>query len=817
MKKHLIFLQIIIFCLSESVSYSQQEGWAELNLGHNLTANNQYAVGGTCLIFAENSSATVYAFSIISGKWSSRTIPTSPGWDEAISGGNTAMIYNDSLAVFYSAISDSFVLLRFEGQIMTLGKKCVGGKENYCYLVTDTKIYVFDAVDSQIRSLSYTRVGTDSPGGGIYDYGDYFCMSIWNTDPQAHTLVAYSSITKTITEFIYGSAYSSWTSLEFLDHGFVLRPTAGAPYLCGGYSAYTGTFVTKLSDNLPITGILPAYDPASVDSKLCYLFTFRGELNVEGIATMYLWAYNTLSGSFDEFSYNFHYNNSHLVPDFYATGGQGALHTVYDKDNGDKVNLIAYNALTRTFSQHNFNITYDYRNNYYIGGHIIAITSKDKLVFYDFLNNTVSIHQSDWPSGQFPNVNSIKAGDDYGVITYIDPADQGTTIISFNGTSGLTGYPDFIPQSYFTVAFAGVNYAFLPQFNFTEPGNNLIYSKVNDGWIRKQIPAGVTYGYKNTYCFHRNNNTKTTVIFDSKSGTETIISAYPSTLISKDSMFAMYGSDQKMYGYSSFNNSIVSYPLNFYSNTLSERIIFYYNPASSTDINHLLYDASLCKFVPLSVNELTHGSGLHIAAGLKTALRVCNKGYLFAYSPNAVGSGEVPFVGALATPDHGEIPLAVQFNAQVTGGNAPVSFKWDFGDGSTSILPNPIHSFSLPGTYTVKVTVTDADGDTGSDFLQIIAKELSTGTEEHNIFSPGVYPVPAKDNLVVLVPEAFFNGSTVNIRIMDFYGKYVSPGKDYEITGNSIPLNIAHLPDGLYILQMTDHRIIYNLKIIKKR
>jgi hypothetical protein len=36
--------------------FPQQEGWSILNLGHNITSQNKFAVGGTCLIFAENSS-----------------------------------------------------------------------------------------------------------------------------------------------------------------------------------------------------------------------------------------------------------------------------------------------------------------------------------------------------------------------------------------------------------------------------------------------------------------------------------------------------------------------------------------------------------------------------------------------------------------------------------------------------------------------------------------------------------------------------------------------------------------------------------------
>jgi uncharacterized protein (TIGR03382 family) len=43
-----------------------------------------------------------------------------------------------------------------------------------------------------------------------------------------------------------------------------------------------------------------------------------------------------------------------------------------------------------------------------------------------------------------------------------------------------------------------------------------------------------------------------------------------------------------------------------------------------------------------------------------------------------------------------------------------VAFAWDFGDGTTSTEVNPLHSYAAGGTYTVTLTATDDDGDTGS-------------------------------------------------------------------------------------------------------
>ncbi|MCA9580497.1 MAG: DNRLRE domain-containing protein, partial [Myxococcales bacterium] len=42
-----------------------------------------------------------------------------------------------------------------------------------------------------------------------------------------------------------------------------------------------------------------------------------------------------------------------------------------------------------------------------------------------------------------------------------------------------------------------------------------------------------------------------------------------------------------------------------------------------------------------------------------------------------------------------------------TNGSTPVSWLWDFGDGQTSTERHPVHRYDAPGTYTVRLTVTD--------------------------------------------------------------------------------------------------------------
>ena len=71
-----------------------------------------------------------------------------------------------------------------------------------------------------------------------------------------------------------------------------------------------------------------------------------------------------------------------------------------------------------------------------------------------------------------------------------------------------------------------------------------------------------------------------------------------------------------------------------------------------------------------------------------------------------------PAPGALfvATPTSGDASLDVAFTDQSTG---PItSWSWEFGDGATSSLPNPAHTYDDAGTYSVRLTV---EGPGGSD------------------------------------------------------------------------------------------------------
>lgn len=88
---------------------------------------------------------------------------------------------------------------------------------------------------------------------------------------------------------------------------------------------------------------------------------------------------------------------------------------------------------------------------------------------------------------------------------------------------------------------------------------------------------------------------------------------------------------------------------------------------------------------------------------------------------NSEGSDTETKTGYIIVTEAGNLPIA-DFYADFTSGNAPLyvvfhntainedTWLWDFGDGSTSHFPHPVHTYSEPGYYTVSLTVTNEFG-----------------------------------------------------------------------------------------------------------
>jgi PKD repeat protein len=84
--------------------------------------------------------------------------------------------------------------------------------------------------------------------------------------------------------------------------------------------------------------------------------------------------------------------------------------------------------------------------------------------------------------------------------------------------------------------------------------------------------------------------------------------------------------------------------------------------------------------------------------------------------PDIVTVFQPPATNITARVISRRIPLPVQFTSTSTG--TPItSYKWNFGDGKTSTVQNPLHIYKRVGMYTVTLTVTGPEGTSTNNII----------------------------------------------------------------------------------------------------
>jgi lysophospholipase L1-like esterase/PKD repeat protein len=103
------------------------------------------------------------------------------------------------------------------------------------------------------------------------------------------------------------------------------------------------------------------------------------------------------------------------------------------------------------------------------------------------------------------------------------------------------------------------------------------------------------------------------------------------------------------------------------------------------------------------------------------------------------GGGGTPKAVITANPTSGVAPVTVAFsgaNSTDTGGTI-TSYAWNFGDGQTSTLVSPSHTYSVVGTYTVSLTVTDNTSSQNSSSTSIAVNAPASYAGVYRIIAGG--------------------------------------------------------------------------------
>ncbi len=147
----------------------------------------------------------------------------------------------------------------------------------------------------------------------------------------------------------------------------------------------------------------------------------------------------------------------------------------------------------------------------------------------------------------------------------------------------------------------------------------------------------------------------------------------------------------------------------------------------------------------------------------------------------------------IAEYDHDTAGLKITFNSQGSSNDVTV-FEWDFGDSTTSILPNPVHTFKRADTFHVCLTVFN-----GSNCSFTICKDIKAdiGTSVTAVIDNSqfeIYPNPADQSFRIFLDK---QGKGI-IRIYNTLGQLIY--KNEIISEQTI--STADFPQGNYYITL---------------
>jgi PKD repeat protein len=127
-----------------------------------------------------------------------------------------------------------------------------------------------------------------------------------------------------------------------------------------------------------------------------------------------------------------------------------------------------------------------------------------------------------------------------------------------------------------------------------------------------------------------------------------------------------------------------------------------------------------------------------------------------------------------------------------------ISWHWDFGDGDTSNLASPVHSFVSGGNYTVILNVTNG-GCSSTDTLLIIGAGIAE-TNPAIIFN--ISPNPATEEIHLMIDNRQSAGENYEVSIYDMVGEKII---NWSLHGeNKTVLDVSTLPSGVYFVSIRD-------------
>jgi Zn-dependent metalloprotease len=148
----------------------------------------------------------------------------------------------------------------------------------------------------------------------------------------------------------------------------------------------------------------------------------------------------------------------------------------------------------------------------------------------------------------------------------------------------------------------------------------------------------------------------------------------------------------------------------------------------------------------------------------------------------------------------------------------PTAWSWTFGDGGTSVLQNPTHTYATNGTYNVTLVAsngTNCDGTT-TDTVNIAVVGVENAWETlWNGLTVGPNPFGNEFSVEMNLPEA----GRLSIGLYDLQGKAVAHLVDEEVNAGPYRLNsnvmVENLPAGTYLARIRFGEAVRCVRLVK--
>ncbi len=631
------FMLCFAALLISSTTHSQNTHWIRTQLPGQYPFSHHQAFGETCMLFACDTSQAVHAFDINQGEWQTLLVPTQLDWVNVAADGNVAMIFNDSIVAGYSAITSTFSAITYTGEQSVLNMIPYGCIDNFAYLLTDQYLYVFDAGDGQWHSFSYTHPGETPWGGGIRGKGDYIYLNLWpGSNSSLNTTVAYSLHTKTFDELIQPNI----ESFTLLDHGFtIITSILADPYVCAGYSAFTGEFITKTHSDI-IYKTDPGVWTEIVSPLICGLFTTREEISHPNYID-YIWVFNTVVGDFAAYSYETSWN--HYQTAKIKCGGQTAFAVINNVDAGGLIEYVVYSALTHSFSHFNTPLASWGNMSFSAGGLMIDGYDQQNYFLYDVETQASFTHPVQWTEGIQPGVKGRGLGNYWAVFAYTEQYEDTTHVFSYTRNDG-TLTPFTIPLRASTSNYRGKDLFGLLMTDQGPLASAWIYSPQNNVWTEKDLTSISYFGSEGNYIYINYPDQNQTWFYDALANQEYGLTSaqHQAHVLARDSVFAIYTPEGKYIGYSLIEQDSSEYHVNRYpGQQWNNFIVLNLSSDKLYSSEYLLYDGYKNQFAPLQLTD-EEGPGVASWVAGKTALVATQNGYLYAYYPELIDAVDEP-------------------------------------------------------------------------------------------------------------------------------------------------------------------------------